>query len=336
MAPLERKSRIVSFRLSEQEYRLLEQQAEGPNFSALVRAGIRMMNESKPVPSKDAATRTSLNDLLPLYAIRGWTPQLQSALKQIGSTDLPVLIAGETGVGKDALCQAIHDASAYETAPLVRVNCVGLTPATMASRFTTAAGGSLVIRDIHLADPALQATLLDLIDGQPAGAVRLLATSHLNLEREARAGHFNPELLYRINVVHIELLPLRERPQDILPLARHFLSSHGNSLSLPPTLEHAFIHYHWPGNIRELDNLMKQYSVVRDPDALLSRLAIPNGTVTLSHPDSEHDRILATLESTRWHRKQTAALLGIGYKTLLYRMKKLGIGVLPEHPTITP
>jgi two-component system response regulator AtoC len=185
--------------------------------------------------------------------------------------------------------------------------------------------------------------------------VRLLAATHRDLERAIAERTFREDLYYRLNVINLHLPPLRERKEDIVRLAEHLLWKHTASgvapLGLTLELKHALTAYQWPGNVRELENVVRRYVVLRDP-ALIARelnskvarkplvAAVAQETplveaaapatpileqVTKAKQQAEAEAILAALNSTRWNRKQAAALLKIDYKALLYKMKKLNL-----------
>jgi len=190
--------------------------------------------------------------------------------------------------------------------------------------------------------------------------VRIIAATHRGLEEAIADGTFRDDLYYRLNVVNIHLPPLRERKEDILPMAEYLLAKHaiaGSAVAMTPELKHAMLIYHWPGNVRELENMARRLIVLRDP-ALLARelyakatrkpiasnsTAIPlrlqprSLAVTVCHeaPILEHvttardlaesEAILSALQFTHLNRKQAATLLKIDYKALLYKMKKLGL-----------
>jgi len=186
--------------------------------------------------------------------------------------------------------------------------------------------------------------------------VRLLAATHRDLERAIADRTFREDLYYRLNVINLHVPPLRERKEDIVGLAEHLLRKHtpsgAVSLALTLELKHALTAYPWPGNVRELENVVRRYVVLRDP-ALIARelngrltrkplvgAVAPEVSpaadatppvmpileqVTKAKQQAEADAILAALNSTRWNRKQAAALLKIDYKALLYKMKKLNL-----------
>jgi len=188
-----------------------------------------------------------------------------------------------------------------------------------------------------------------------------MAATHRDLEKAIVAGSFREDLYYRLNVINLKVPPLRERKEDIVPLAEFLIKKHvtgGLPVPLIPLgLRHALMTYHWPGNVRELENYVRKFIILGDPDALASELhakaikpparpiPIADGysqpaelsvgspileQVSQARKQAETDAILAALNSTRWNRKQAAALLKIDYKALLYKMKKLGVEDRPD------
>jgi DNA-binding NtrC family response regulator len=182
--------------------------------------------------------------------------------------------------------------------------------------------------------------------------VRIIAATHCNLERSIAEGTFREDLYYRLNVIGMRIPPLRERADEIVPLAQFLLRKHtpaGKAQpAITPAMRQALMGYRWPGNVRELENVMRRFIIVRDAEAIASdlraktaeRLRIRNegngrgeqdGTepilkqVAQAKHQAERDAIIAALDSTRWNRKKAAAILRIDYKALLYKMKKLGI-----------
>jgi two-component system response regulator AtoC len=204
----------------------------------------------------------------------------------------------------------------------------------------------------------LQDRTFDRLGGKQARQVdvRIMAATHCDLEAAVREHRFRQDLYYRLNVVTIRVPALRERRDEILPLCEFFLRKHAEPgappMALPKSLEEAFLCYDWPGNVRELENLIRRLLILRDPGlieremrvhqlaarpasqpAVRSSLEAPpalDGGTVLKQLENVNrraaaDAILAALNAARWNRRQAAAYLGIGYKALLYRMRKLGI-----------
>lgn len=191
--------------------------------------------------------------------------------------------------------------------------------------------------------------------------VRVLAATHRDLEKAIEERTFREDLYYRLNVINVHLPPLRERKEDIVPLVEYLIRKHGVAGKALPDitldLKHALITYNWPGNVRELENMARKLTILRNPDLIARELqakasrrpspvvaaggaALPETNpeavhsasstpileqVTKAKQQAETEAILAALGSTRWNRKQAAALLKIDYKALLYKMKKLGV-----------
>ena len=232
--------------------------------------------------------------------------------------------------------------------------------------FEMADGGTILLDEIGDMDIRLQAKLLQVLQDhefQRIGGketitvdVRVMAATHRDLEQ----AHCRPDLprgsLLPAERDQLGLPPLRERTEDIIPMAEFLMQKHAVQASpLPPItagLKHAMMTYHWPGNVRELENFVRKFLILRDPDMLgtsctrklsaspWSGAASANARrarscdcrappileqVTRAKQQAETDAILAALNSTRWNRKQAAALLKIDYKALLYKMKKLGV-----------
>src|SRR5215471_21381473 len=222
--------------------------------------------------------------------------------RRVALTDVSVLILGESGVGKDVLARFIHRRSNCANGPLVKVNCAALpdqlleselfgydqgafTGATRAKpgKFDLAHNGTLLLDEIGEMSPHLQAKLLHVLqDGEFSrlGArwptkvnVRVLASTNRNLEEAVRKREFRNDLYIRLNVVNVEIPPLRERRGDILPLCQHFLEKYrekyGSSIqSLPRDLLEACVWYEWPGNVRQLENTLKRYLILPDTDVV--------------------------------------------------------------------
>jgi len=308
--------------------------------------------------------------------------KIEQALRQIGASDVPVLLQGESGVGKEVLARQLHAQSPRANKPFLKLNCVALPSELLESelfgyergaftgafknkpgKFELADGGTVLLDEIGDMDFKLQAKLLQVLQDhefQRLGGkemvrvnVRVLAATHRDLEKAMRDGHFREDLYYRLNVINIQVPALRDRRDEIVPLAAFFLNKHASTgQSIPEVtsvLRRALLAHDWPGNIRELENVMRKFLVFRDPEMLAEEVRYktrrretevadsadppvngdrrPSGLETVEEANSNAaaEAIIQALNSTRWNRKQAAALLNIDYKALLYKMQKLGI-----------
>jgi len=318
--------------------------------------------------------------------------EIQSLVGHVGWSEAPVLIQGETGTGKEVLARELHANSPRAGEVFLKLNCAALPSELVESElfgyergaftgafqkkigmFEAADGGTILLDEIGDMDVRLQAKLLQVLQDrefQRIGGreaikvdVRVMAATHRYLEGAIEDGKFREDLYYRINVINLELPPLRERNEDILPLAEYLLKRHavtGKNIAISAELKHTLLTYQWPGNVRELENVMRRLIVLRDPKriaqelqakgprrARLARAQTNASTVAVIEPEvassegtgvtpileqvtkakerAETEAILAALNSTHWNRKQAATLLKIDYKALLYKMKKLGI-----------
>jgi two-component system, NtrC family, response regulator AtoC len=253
------------------------------------------MSTSNPVSS----LIQPLGEMPPDSVVFGGTDAmraLRERLAKIAAANVPVLIHGESGTGKDIIARMIHTASPWKTGPWVKVNCPAIPGTLLESElfgyekgaFTGAYGmkpgrvemahrGTLFLDEISELDMALQSKLLQLLqDGQfcRIGAqedkkveVRVVCATNRKLEEEIASGSFRADLFYRINVVNLHMPSLRDRASDIPQLVHYFLEYYNrkfNSRALPPSadLMNAMKKYHWPGNVRELENLMKRYVIL--------------------------------------------------------------------------
>ncbi len=299
---------------------------------------------------------------------------LLRAAKMVAATDVTVLISGETGTGKEELANAIQQASPRADRPFITINCAALPESLAESelfghrkgaftgatthqqgKLQAADGGTLFLDEIDSMPLPLQAKLLRFLESgecQPVGAtapervdVRIIAASNADLERKIREGSFRKDLYYRLNVVPLEIPPLRERPEDIQLLARHFLQrAAGNYQLQPARLSRAALkamqEYHWPGNVRELRNVCERLAILLpgqtiEPGNLpaeFSRTASTDGSGHIVLPETglsleqvEIELIRQALARTNGNRSRSARLLGISRDTLLYRMQKYGL-----------
>ncbi|RCK42199.1 histidine kinase [Thalassospira xiamenensis] len=320
------------------------------------------------------------------HEIIGQSEAINSALKQIdlvAPTDANVLITGESGTGKELIARAIHQASHRRDRVLVRVNCAAIPHELFESeffghvrgaftgavrdrvgRFELADGGTLFLDEVGEIPLELQGKLLRVLQDQKFERigeertrevnVRLLAATNRDLKEEVRLGRFREDLYFRLNVFPIECRPLRERPDDIPPLATHFLRNICQRLNIPQlTLTNgqvrSLMKYDWPGNARELENIIERAAILARDGKLNFDLPEPNRRETdpgnadpardqINHASAilteddrrkrEYDNIIRALETTRgriFGPDGAAALLNVKPTTLASRIKKLRI-----------
>src|SRR5579864_8808761 len=327
----------------------------------------------------------SLGEIPPESVVFGCTEAmraLRERLQKLAGANVPVLIQGESGTGKDIVARMIHGLSPWRTGPFVKVNCPAIPGTLLESElfgyekgaFTGAYGskpgrvemahrGTLFLDEISELDSALQSKLLQLLqDGQfcRIGAqedkkveVRVVCATNRKLEQEIENGTFRSDLFYRINVVNLHMPPLRERAADIPELVAYFLDYHNRKYNCRARMLSAEMmlvlrKYHWPGNIRELENLIKRYVILgneevisadlapRNPDFFNPELAL-DGPISLKKltrqavRELERKVILKVLQNCHWNRKQAARALSISYRALLYKIRDAG---LPSNRTV--
>src|SRR5438477_944927 len=320
-----------------------------------------------------------LGEMPPEAIVFGHGEAMQSVrdrLTKLAGANVPVLIQGESGTGKDIIARMIHAASPWRSGPFVKVNCPAIPGTLLESEilgyergtFTGAYGskpgrvemahrGTLFLDEISELDMPLQSKLLQLLqDGQfcRIGAqadkkveVRIVCATNRKLEEEIQNGTFRQDLYYRINVVNLYMPPLRERRSDIGTLAAYFLEFYNRKYNckarpLSPELMEVLQKYHWPGNIRELENVLKRYVILGTEDAISNDLQ-PGDTdllaqeINLDAPISlkkltrqatrhlERKIILKVLHNHHWNRKQAAKTLNISYRALLYKIRDAGL-----------
>jgi transcriptional regulator with GAF, ATPase, and Fis domain len=304
--------------------------------------------------------------------------EVKKQIELVAKSNVIVLINGESGTGKEMVARAIHYASERKERPMLAVNCAALSENLLESelfghekgaftgadklrrgRFELADGGTLLLDEISEIAPALQAKLLRVLQEssfERVGSsvtqqvdVRVIATTNRDLAKEVREGRFRQDLYYRLNVVPIELPPLRERSEDIPELVRHFLHGIAKRESaafrhIEPEALRVLQKYGWPGNVRELQNIIERASVLESAEGLVraatiepwlrvagseSPTVVDNSTAIAAEglagkplADIEKQVILSTLERFKGHRIKTATALGIGVRTLGMKLKK--------------
>jgi two-component system response regulator AtoC len=277
---------------------------------------------------------------------------------EIARTDIPVLIVGESGTGKDVYAGLIHRLSRKSDAHLRKINCAAVDPGDLFAQVHETVGqcsthealGSVYLDNIQELDLACQCVLLaHLPDGEITGSrdalcARLISSTTRDLESEVETGRFRRELYFRLNAACLRLPPLRERTEDIPALTEYFLNKHSSALKkkAPPLSNKAIqtlTAYHWPGNIRELENLARKIVVFGDVQIALNDLqtativthridVVAKGAslkmaARAASKQAERQLIMQALERTRWNRKRSAYELQISYKSLLYKIKQL-------------
>ena len=321
----------------------------------------------------------SLGEVPPEAIIFGRSDAMQSLrerLDKVACANVPVLIQGESGTGKDIIARLIHGRSPWKTGPYVKVNCPAIPGTLLESElfgyekgaFTGAYGskpgrvemahrGTLFLDEISELDLGLQSKLLQLLqDGQfcRIGAqedkrveVRVVCATNRQLEVEIESGTFRQDLFYRINVVNLHMPALRERRGDIEDLVHFFLDYYNRKYNcrakpISQDLMSVLQKYHWPGNIRELENLIKRYVILGNEDVISSDLVAReqeyfNPDINLDGPISlkkltrqavrelERKVILKVLQANHWNRKQAARALSISYRALLYKIRDAGL-----------
>jgi formate hydrogenlyase transcriptional activator len=305
--------------------------------------------------------------------IVGRSPALRSVLEQIkivAPTDATVLICGETGTGKELIARAVHNQSRRRAHPFVKCNCAAIPTGLLESelfghekgaftsavsqrigRFELASRGTIFLDEIGEAPLEVQPKLLRVLQEREFERLgssrtihtdaRLVTATNVNLPGMVEEKRFRADLYYRLNVFPIHVPPLRARPEDIPPLVRHFARYYAGRMGrrikwVPARAMDALLRHSWPGNIRELQNLIER-AVIRSAGERLDvaasevdegigapRASAPRGTLE----EGERAHILATLRETRWvlaGPHGAAQRLGVNRSTLQFRMKKLGI-----------
>jgi two-component system response regulator AtoC len=319
------------------------------------------------------------NNVPPDEIIFGRSAAMQTIRHLIGkilAADLPVLIQGENGTGKGLLAQYIHARSVFASGSFVKVNCAAIpgmlleselfghekgaytdAHASKAGYVEMAERGTLFLDEIADLDLSLQAKILQLLqDGQFSRVgdtqerhanTRVICATNRKLEREIAAGRFRQDLFYRINVITIQLPPLRERREDVFALAQYLLGQlnarfERNAPPFPQDVLEEFAHKEWRGNIRELENLVARYAIMGSLDAVksetnLRQFSMPavkrfaEGPVPLKHiakqaiREMESNVILKVLRENKWNRRKAAEVLNISYRALIYKIQEAGL-----------
>jgi two-component system response regulator PilR (NtrC family) len=343
----------------------------------LVKTALKLRGER--APNGAGVEPRLLGDSLPMQKVR-------ATIQKLARSQAPVLITGESGVGKELAARAIHEQGPRSGGPFVPVNCGAIPTELMESEFfghrkgsftgahgdkdglvQAASGGTLFLDEIAELPPHMQVKLLRVLQEKtvrPIGAraeipidVRIVSATHKDLARLIDSGQFRQDLYYRINVIELRMPPLRERPDDIALLAERYLDRLApewsiNRPKLSPQALEALEHYSFPGNVRELENVLERAVALSDGDVIRpedlhlvermpqddagpeetapataeSVVADPRRVGLEGYIDSlEREAITRALEECRYNKTAAAKKLGITFRALRYRLKKLGI-----------
>jgi len=298
---------------------------------------------------------------------------LRSMINNVAVSDIPIFLKGESGTGKSMAAEAIHRCSKRKFKPFGTINCSSLPPTLLEAelfgyekgsftgainakkgKFEIADGGTIFLDEIGVLSMDLQVKILRIIQDKEFERigglniikidVRIIAATNMNVELAIKEGRFREDLYYRLNVLPIFIPPLRERKTDIPPLAEHFLKlssdkEHKNFNKLSSEVINLLTSYEWPGNIRELDNMIKRAVVLgKEPELKVTDFALPinskNATTNniseaplTSLKDMEHEDLESALKGSSGNITKAAKKLGISRVTLYLRMKKHGISL---------
>jgi len=313
--------------------------------------------------------------------------KIKMIIDEIAKTDITVLVKGESGTGKEIVAQAIHLNSDRREKPFLKVNCAAIPENLLESelfgfekgaftgahlkkpgKFELANGGTILLNDIGETGISIQAKLLQVLqdgefcrlggEGDIKVNTRLITTTKDHLEKAIIDGHFREDLFFRINVMSITVPPLRERKEQIPALSEYFFNLYKKkyerpSCSLSSKMISDFMKYHWPGNIRELENVIKRIVLLGEEKVVFQDSAqkmltdgaaselfenlspkVSSGTtdpISLKEVGkkaaeaAEKETIQSVLQETHWNRKEAAKLLHVSYKALLYKIQKYRI-----------
>ena len=346
-------------------------------------AALLKCRQKRQLRAENEALREYCDALTEDLSFLAASPQMvriRQQILQIAPVDVPVFICGESGVGKEVVARMIHLRSQRRTQPFVKVNCAALPGELLESelfgyeqgaftgavrakpgKFELANKGTIFLDEIAEMSPHLQAKLLHVLQDHQysrLGArqvvqvdVRVLAATNVEVHEAIKAGRLREDLYYRLNVLSINVPPLRERTAEIPLLFRHFLSKYSEKFQkqAPEPSNHlleAAVRYPWPGNLRELENFVKRYVILEDDEGsfreLLEMAALRRRTspreesqvprdqglkalVRGLKDEAEMEAIADALEKTHWCRKDAAKMLGISYKALLYKMRQFNL-----------
>ena len=333
--------------------------------SNLVRNALRQ----RELTEENVRLKEKVSELAQASPIVGDSPRMQRVfemIRTVAETDSTVVIRGESGTGKELIARSIHAQSKRRFFPIVAVNAGSIPESLLESelfghekgaftgaqyrrkgKIELAHGGTLLLDEIGDVTPKMQIDLLRVLETKRftrlggnqeiASDFRLICATHKNLEQLVEAGTFREDLYYRINVFSIEVPPLRERTDDIMPLARFFVAKYARAMgkaerAVSPEAERLLVQYRWPGNVRELENAVERAMVIGSGDVILPQdlpLHVENGGVvepvarSLAAVEKEH--ITRVLDELDGNVSQAAKVLGIDRATLYNKIKRYGV-----------
>ncbi len=346
-------------------------------------AAMLKCRQKRQLHAENQALREYCDQLTEDLSFLAASPQMvriRQQILQIAPVDVPVFVSGESGVGKEVVARMIHLRSKRRNQPFVKVNCAALPGELLESelfgfeqgaftgairskpgKFELANKGTIFLDEIAEMTTHLQAKLLHVLQDHQYSRlggrhlvdidVRVVAATNLDVHEAMKTGRFREDLYYRLNVLSINVPPLRERTSEIPLLFRHFLVKYsekfGKEFQEPAKhLMEAAVRYPWPGNLRELENFVKRYVILEDDEGSLRELVEMSASRQRTSPreepvlpkdqglkalvrglkdEAETEAIADALEKTRWCRKDAAKMLGISYKALLYKMRQFNL-----------
>jgi DNA-binding NtrC family response regulator len=337
---------------------------------------VRNALDMKRVQQENQLLKKQLHKTSDLKTIIGKSEEMMNIFKlvdKVAGTDSTILIYGESGTGKELIARAIHCRSNRANGPFVSINCGALPESLLESElfghvkgsftgairdkeglFKVAQGGTFFLDEVGETSPTIQVKLLRVLQEReviPVGGtnpikvdVRLVAATNADLEKRIKMDRFRPDLYYRLNVIPVQLPPLRKRRDDIPLLVNHFLTKFNESLipekqkGITKESMEMLIGYDWPGNVRELENVVERATILEDsknitvqslPDKFLhrepssQRLITDKAQVTLEELEREY--LIQVLDDTNWQKKKASSILGINASTLYRKIQRYGL-----------
>src|SRR5437879_5112115 len=346
-------------------------------------AAMLKCRQKKQLHAENQALRDYCDQITEDLSFLAASPQMvriREQIMQIAPVDVPVFVCCESGVGKEVVARMTHLRSRRATQPFVTVNCAALPGQLLESelfgyeqgaftgavrakpgKFELANKGTIFLDEIAEMTTHLQAKLLHVLQDHQYSRlggrhlvetdVRVLAATNIDVHEAMKTGRFREDLYYRLNVLSINVPPLRERTAEIPLLFRHFLTKYSEKFGKTPPgpskyLLDAAVNYPWPGNLRELENFVKRYVILEDEEGSLRELIEMSAARQRTSPrqeavlpreqglkalvrglkdEAEMEAIADALEKTHWCRKDAAKMLGISYKALLYKIRQFNL-----------